>query len=220
MGLSGLERRLERLVEGAFARAFRSGLQPVELGRRMVRAMDAERSLDVHGRPIAPNHFTVRLAPEDHARFQEVDETLVRELAGAAREHAREERLAFLGRVGVELVLDERLRTGRFEIEATYSQTASAGAAPARLVLPDGREIGLGDEPIRIGRLPGLAVVLNDPNTSREHAELAPSGDSYLIQDLGSTNGTRVNGVPVRRQLLVDGDEITIGATTMRFLVL
>jgi hypothetical protein len=220
MGLSGFERRLERLVEGVFAMAFRSGLQPVELGRRLVRVMDRERTLDVNGRPVAPNHFVVRLSAEDHQRFEAVSGALARELAGAAREHAREEHLGFLGRVGVELVRDDQLRTGRFEIEASFSQAATAGTAPARLVLPDGREVPLGDHPLRIGRLPTCEVVLNDPNTSREHAELVPAGDSYLVHDLGSTNGTRVNGVPVRRQELVDGDEITIGATTLRFLLL
>jgi hypothetical protein len=220
MGLSGFERRLERMVEGVFARAFRSGLQPVELGRRLVRVMDAERTLDIQGRRIVPNHFVIRLGPDDHARFDDVADALVRELAGAAREHAREERLGFLGRVGVELVLDPSLRTGRFEIDPSFSETATGGTSPARLLLPDGREITLADAPVRIGRLPECAVTLNDPNVSREHAELVPSGDTYLVHDLGSTNGTRVNGIPVRRQVLVDGDEIVVGGTSLRFLLL
>jgi hypothetical protein len=220
MGLSGFERRLERVVEGAFARAFRSGLQPVELGRRLVRVMDGERNLDVQGRPMAPNHFVFRLAPEDHERFGAVSEALVRELAGAARQHARDEGLGFLGPVGVELEVDDRLRTGRFEIDPSYSEQGGTASAPARLVLPDGREVPLGDAPVRIGRLPSCSIVLNDPNTSREHAEVAPSGDSYLIADLGSTNGTRVNGVPVQRHVLGDGDEITIGSSTLRFALL
>ena len=217
MGLSGFERRLERVVEGVFARAFRSGLQPVELGRRLVRVMDGERSLDVHGRPMAPNHFVVRLSPEDHARFEEVGDALVRELAGAARQHARDEGIGFLGPVGVELRTDPELRTGRFELDASYAGGGGTANPPARLVLPDGREVPLGDGPVRIGRLPTCAVVLNDPNTSREHAEVVPAGGSYEITDLGSTNGTKVNGVPVQRHVLGDGDHITIGVSTLRF---
>lgn len=217
MGLSGFERRLERLVEGVFARAFRSGLQPVELGRRLIRTMDAERNLDVNGKPIAPNSFVVRLAPEDHLRFASVSDALVRELAAAAREHAAEERIGFLAPVRVRLEVDERLRTGRFGIDASYSDQVQGGTTWAGLVLPDGREIPLGDQPVRIGRLPSCTVVISDANASREHAEVRPSGGSYVVADLGSTNGTRVNGVPIRSQVLADGDEVTIGATRIRF---
>jgi hypothetical protein len=220
MGLSGFERRLERLVEGAFARAFRSGLQPVELGRRLIRTMDAERSIDINGKPIAPNHFVIRLSATDHERFEDVADVLVRELATAAREHAREERVGFLGRVVVELVVDDRLRGGRFEIGASLADNAALGAPAARLLLPDGHQVPLSDGPVRIGRLPGCAVVLGDPNVSREHAELRPSGDSYTVVDLGSTNGTRVNGVPVSSRTLADGDEITVGGTVLRYLLL
>ena len=216
MGLSGFERRLERMVEGVFARAFRSGLQPVELGRRLIRTMEAERNLDVNGKPIAPNHFVVRLAADDHARFESVSDALVRELAGAARAHAGEERFGFLGPVSVELEVDDRLRTGRFAIDASYAEAATATAS-ARLLLPDGRKFFVGDAPLQIGRLPTCAVVVDDPNASRQHAEVRRSGEAYVVADLGSTNGTRVNGVPIRSQVLVDGDEITVGATTLRF---
>jgi hypothetical protein len=170
---------------------------------------------------MAPNHFVVRLAPEDEERFGAVSDALVRELAGAARQHARDEGIGFLGPVRVELQVDDRLGTGRFEIDSSYSEGGGGVAgAPARLVLPDGREVPLGHQPIRIGRLPTCAIVLNDPNTSREHAQLEPSGATYLLSDLGSTNGTRVNGVTVQRQLLDDGDEITVGASTLRFVLL
>ena len=59
VGLKGFERRLERMVEGVFARAFRSGLRPIEIGRRLVREIDDNRSVDVRGRTVVPNHFTV-----------------------------------------------------------------------------------------------------------------------------------------------------------------
>jgi len=58
MGLQGFEQRLERLVEGVFAKTFRSGLKPVEVGRRLTRDMDLHRTLGVNG-PLAPNHFSV-----------------------------------------------------------------------------------------------------------------------------------------------------------------
>src|SRR5215210_3119550 len=93
MGLQQFERRLERLVEGAFAKAFRSGLQPVEIGRRLPREMDLRRTVGVRGL-MAPNHFTVALSPGDLGRFESFSTSLVRELQAAVREHARQESYA------------------------------------------------------------------------------------------------------------------------------
>src|SRR5947208_16080217 len=96
MGLQQFERRLERLVEGVFARAFKSGLQPVELGRRLTREMDANRTLGVRG-TIAPNHFTFELAPSDFERFKTFEAALKRELADAAVQHGSDEGYAVVG---------------------------------------------------------------------------------------------------------------------------
>ena len=87
MGLQRFERRLERLVEGAFTKAFRSGLQPVEIGRRLVRELDAGRTVGVRGM-VAPNRFSVWLSAEDAERFAGFMDALQRELQDAVREHA------------------------------------------------------------------------------------------------------------------------------------
>ena len=100
MGLQRFERRLERLVEGAFNKTFRSGLQPVEIGRRFVREVDTGRTLGVRG-TVVPNHFVVRLSPEDAERFAGFTDALERELQDAVREHARDEGYHFVGPVDV-----------------------------------------------------------------------------------------------------------------------
>src|SRR5690606_11084549 len=100
------------LVEGVFSRGFRSGLRPIEIGRRLAREMDAHRTVDVRGRTVVPNHYTVHLSEEDFANFAEIGETLARELCDAAREHGRDEGYAFLGPVTVELVVDPQIRAG------------------------------------------------------------------------------------------------------------
>ena len=82
MGLQAFERRLERLVEGVFTKAFRSGLQPLEIGRRLVKELDAGRTVGVHG-VVAPNHFTVVLSPADYERFATFRDALASELADA-----------------------------------------------------------------------------------------------------------------------------------------
>jgi len=216
MGIRGFERRLERMVEGAFARAFKSGLRPVELGRRLVREMDDNRSVGVRGGTLVPNAFTVALSASDLEQFEGVQESLSRELGDAAREHARDEGYAFMGPVSVQLVVDERLRTGAFQISGRMME-GEGGTGAGSLVLPTGDRFPLTDSVISIGRHPESNMVLADPNVSRNHAEIRPQGEQYAVIDLGSTNGTRVNGVRVDKHVLQDGDEVAFGNTRMRF---
>jgi hypothetical protein len=215
MGLQQFEQRLERLVEGAFSKGLRGGLQPVEIGRRLTREMDLLRRVGVRGL-IAPNFFVVTLSPQDAERFRSFVDVLARELGDAARDHAKTENYSFVGPVEVEIHLGDDLRAGRFTVEAEVVEGAE-GLPAGSLVLPDGSRVLLESEPLLIGRLPECAVVLSDPNVSRRHAELRRQGADVVVADLQSTNGTRVNGVPIRERALDDGDEITVGTTTLRF---
>jgi len=204
------------MVEGTFARVFRSGLKPVELGRRLVREMDSNRSVGVNGERVAPNHYLIELAPEDAQQFADVRESLRRELADAAREHARDEGYSFLGPIGVELVVGERLRTGNFRITAGLRENES-GLAPGSLVLPDGERVVLGEAIVSIGRLGDSTLVLEDANVSRAHAEIRPHGTGFKLVDLGSTNGSLVNGERVGERHLRDGDVLEFGSIAIRF---
>jgi hypothetical protein len=215
MGLQQFEERLERLVEGTLAKPFRSNLQPVEIGRRLTREMDLHRRVGVRGL-IAPNAFAVTLAPADVERFSNFIDALSRELSDAAREHAKNEGYLFVGPVEVEIFEGSTLKSGRFTVEAEVREDADGGFL-AELVLSDGRRVQIGSEPLVIGRLPECGVVLADSNVSRRHAELRRSGDSVVLTDLGSTNGTRVNGAPVRERVLISGDEVSVGSTRLIF---
>ncbi|MCU4186115.1 DUF3662 and FHA domain-containing protein [Acidiferrimicrobium sp. IK] len=217
MGLQQFERRLERLVEGVFAKAFRSGLQPVEVGRRLTREMDLRRTVAPRG-TLTPNRFVVLLSPEDHDRFAPIEEELIAELVSQARDHARSENYVFIGPVTVTLDIDHGLSPGMCLVAGEMVRPA-AGAAS--LVLPDGRRVAIGNRPVTLGRLPECEVVLADPNVSRRHAEVRAGEDGgYVVRDLGSTNGTRRNGVIVNGvERLAPGDEITVGASTVRFEV-
>ena len=216
MGLKGFERRLERMVEGVFAGLFRSGLRPVELGRRLTREMDDHRTVDVRGRTVVPNHFAFELASDDYEQFADIADTLARELADAAREHARDEGYSFMGPVEVELLVTDGLRTGAFEVTSRMRQ-GEGGAGAGSLVLPTGERVPLGENTLTIGRIPEAHIVLADPNVSRNHAEIRPKGAGYVVVDLGSTNGSRVNGIRIQEHQLEDGDEISFGNTRMRF---
>jgi hypothetical protein len=215
MGLQQFEERLERLVEGTLAKPFRSNLQPVEIGRRLTREMDLHRRVGIRGL-IAPNAFVVTLSPADVSRFSNFIDALSRELSDAAREHARLEGYSFVGPVEVEIFEGGSQRPGRFTVVAEVREGADGGFL-AELVLPDGRRVSVGTEPLVIGRLPECGIVLQDSNVSRRHAELRRDGEGVVLTDLGSTNGTRVNGTPVREQILHHGDEVNVGSTRLIF---
>ncbi|MCU1378855.1 MAG: hypothetical protein JWN29_1838 [Acidimicrobiales bacterium] len=216
MGLKGFERRLERLVEGVFTRAFKSSLRPVELGRRLIREMDDQRTVNVQGNVAAPNHFTITLGPDDYAQFAEIEESLLRALADEARTHAREENYVFMGPVEVHLNKDADLGVGSFGLSARFKEGAG-GTAGGSVVLGDGRRFPLSDVPLTIGRATDATVRVSDTSVSRRHAEIRPSGGGWTVVDLGSTNGTRVNGAPITEHRLQDGDTVTVGDATMRF---
>lgn len=217
MGMQGLERRLERMVEGVFSRAFRSTLRPIELGRRLVREMDDGRTVDVKGRVVVPNVFAFRLSQADLTQFADIHDALVRELCDAAREYARDEGYAFMGPVQVTLTADPALKAGRFTLASRMQEGPGGGTGAGALVLPDGTRVPLTDAVVTIGRLPDCEITLADPNVSRRHAQVRPSGPGYVVVDLQSTNGTRVNGMVVGEHRLADGDVITVGNVRIRF---
>src|SRR5271170_3608493 len=133
MGLQKFEERLERLVEGTLAKPFKSNLQPIEIGRKMTREMDLHRRVGVHGL-IAPNVFSVTLSSADVDRFANFIDALSRELADAAREHAKVESYSFVGPVNVQIFEGTRLRAGRFAVTAEVVE-GSEGLSVAELVL-------------------------------------------------------------------------------------
>jgi hypothetical protein len=216
MGLQQFERRLERLVEGVFAKAFRSSLRPVELGRRLTREMDLRRTVGVRGETIAPNHFTIAVSTTDADQFASFEDALTRELEDAAREHARDEHYTFLGPVRVEIERDEGLTTGQFLLAGDVREGETRGPV-GTIVTADGTRLPVGTEPITIGRLPECDVVVSDPAVSRRHAEVRRRDGQFVVVDLDSTNGTRVNGTGIRERVLADGDEITVGGVAVRF---
>ena len=217
MGMQSFEHSLERMVEGVFSRGSRSSIRPVELGRRLLREMDDHRSIDVKGRRIVPNVFSVRLSARDHAAFIDIDEALNTELCETAREYARAERYHFMGPVIVEMMVDNGLKPGRFTISSRMKESGG-GVGAGALVLPSGERITLGQALVTIGRLPECTIPVNDNNVSRHHAEVRAAGSAFVLVDLGSTNGTNVNGVRIQGERgLVDGDIVSVGSTHLRF---
>jgi len=178
--------------------------------------MDDQRTVNVQGNVAAPNHFTITLGPDDYAQFAEIGESLSRALADEARTHAREENYVFMGPVEVHLNNDPDLGVGSFSLSARFKEGAG-GTTGGTLVLAVGGRVPLGGGPVLIGRATDATVRVGDSSVSRRHAEVRPSGDGWMLVDLGSTNGTRINGVPITEHRLEDGDTIAVGDATLRY---
>lgn len=201
-------------MEGAFSKAFRSGLQPVEIARRVAREMDDRKSVGVRG-VIAPNRFTVWMSADDRARFDGLEAALAREVADYAREHAREEAYHFVGPVAIEMETDDGMKKGELFVDAEVDD-AGVGLAGS-LVLEGGERTPLTNQTVVIGRADECDVTLSDSKVSRRHAEVRPGPEGYRLLDLGSTNGVEVNGKQVTEHALVDGDRIRLGDAVLRF---
>lgn len=216
--LDRFERRLDRMVNGAFARAFKSEVQPIEIASALQRECDDKAALVSRGRTIVPNSFTVELGVRDHDRLAGYAEPLTDELAGMVREHVGEQGYAFVGPVSISLDRDEALETGVFRVRSE----AVPGAMPEEPLLPGVRlEIAGVPHPLVrdisvIGRGSEADVRIDDPGVSRRHAtiNLRPVP---TIADLGSTNGTLVDGSRIDQAELVDGSVIVLGSTTATF---
>ena len=296
MQLQSFEQGVERMVGGVFQRAFKSSVRPIHIGRKLIRAVDAERTVDAAGKAVAPNVFVVHLNEKDRAAFGDLEKPLVAELVGAAEEYAKSESYSFLGEVQVSLLTDAALKSGRFEVEASVKAGVSEPSAPvapasvvvepsaeppaasiipsveipvvvppvvvppvitpptiatpsipplptlggapsapaaapapvpalkATLTMGDGSRIALRPGVISVGRSAESTIPLNDTNVSRRHAELRLRGEGadavWVLVDLGSTNGTLINGVKVNgEQVLRKNDAIVFGATKARYEV-
>jgi hypothetical protein len=222
------EKKVEGAVSGAFARAFKGDVQPVEIAARLQRELDAEAKLLSRDKRLVPNEFIVRLSQHDHDKLAPYATTLNAELATALRSHARETGYVFNGPVKVVFELDSSLPTGRFTVdsEAVAGITPRSGRASetsinrAPLVLEvNGTRHPLQPPGLVIGRGTEADLRINDPGISRRHAQIRVNTAGPQVQidivDLGSTNGITVDGQRVQQAALQEGSRIEIGSTRM-----
>jgi hypothetical protein len=243
--LRSLEEKIEGLVEGAFSRAFKTHVQPVELARKLAKEMEEHKTVSV-SRVYVPNHYVVFLSPDDREQFQSYEVALKKELSDYLLERARGEGLALVTRPQIEFKTDERLNLGEFGIQAqllgqpegdkeppqadyghTMVYTPDKATPPPRdfmerprgrgYVTVDGKRHMLAGERMTIGRSRECEILIDDPNVSRRHAEVRKTIEGWMIADLGSTNGVKVNGKRVHEEVLRPGDKITLGLVELEF---
>lgn len=222
--LQRFERRLEGLVEGAFARVFRGGVEPVEVAKALQREAEDKKAISSH-RTLVPNDYVVELGKTDAAKLLPYEVPLGAELASMVREHAAERRWSFVGPVTVRLEQHDDLDTGVFRVRSQVTEgdldpvptTTTQGQPRLRVLNGAGaqNEIPLTRDVLVIGRASTADIRLDDTGVSRQHAEVRREGDDVVVVDLGSTNGTSVNGRGVERARLTPGDRIECGRTVL-----
>ncbi len=231
-GLQNFERRLEQMISGAFARAFRSAVQPVEIAAGLQRECDNNAQILSRDRRMVPNVFHVELSQPDMDRLSPEDTALAGELATQVKDHAEAQSYVFPGPVRIEFEVAEDLTTGRFRIRSknqarvtgssTHTQARRARATlevngTRHPILPPGLVIGRGTE---------ADVRINDPGVSRRHVEFTidvsrgEDNPRLAVRDLGSTNGMLVDGHRITHTAVHDGTTVKIGNTTMTVTII
>ncbi|MFH5821371.1 FhaA domain-containing protein [Georgenia sp. AZ-5] len=222
--LDRFEKSVEHVVSAAFAKAFRSEVKPVELASAVRREMDDRAAVVSRGRTVVPNEFVVELSPGDMEQIEQWGaDTLAEEIAGAATEHAASQRYSFVGPVEVTFAEDDSLTTGRFKVRSASRRGAvapatSSVASPRHPIVDiDGQRYLLTGPVTVIGRGSDADIIVDDSGVSRRHLEIRVTPAGVIATDLGSTNGTFVEGHRIDAATLVDGNTITIGRTRIMF---
>jgi hypothetical protein len=224
--LQKFEQRLEAMVSGAFARAFRSAVQPVEIAAALQRECDNNTQILSRQRRMVPNDFHVELSQPDLDRLAPYDSALVKELTTQLQEHADKQSYVFAGPVTIAFATADDLTIGRFRVRSQAHASVVSNATHtqvrrARAFLDvNGTRHPLQAPGMVVGRGTEADLRINDPGVSRRHVEFlvndAVAGDIRIsVQDLGSTNGMLVDGHRISSTALHDASEVKIGRTTM-----
>lgn len=215
--LDSVERGLERAVNGAFARTFRSGVQPVEISAALKRELDIGSVIVDRDRVLAPNSFVVRVGDADADRLARMGGTLERELVAVVAKHAKRQGYQLLGDPSVVIERDSSLTTGVLQIDAAQVEGSVSWVA---VIEVDGVRHPLRKGTTIVGRGSEADIRVTDGAASRQHLQLIWDGTAGIARDLGSTNGTKINGQRFREAALSPDTVFTIGQTQLTFRLL
>lgn len=278
--LDRFERGIERVVNGAFAKAFRSQVEPVELAGALRKEADARAAVVSRGRTLTANSYTVELSSNDFERLTPIFDELKTDLRQVVGEHAVEQGYSFVGPVTVELTVASDLDTGVYRVLAgTERPDGSPAAQPANRggydpvsranpIVPEAYEqsrrreanptppptaappaqapassnhpnserparrqpaahftVSVGSRSYRLGQgstifgrsSSSADIVIDDPGVSRRHFEVTVDGSHAQASDLGSTNGTLLDGKRISKVNVTDGTVLQAGDSSVVF---
>ncbi len=213
--LDSFERGLERAVNGAFARTFRSGIAPVEITAALRKELDTHASPVARDRVLVPNHFVVRMSPEDHTAMTALGDGLIDELGELLTTYAAQQRYQMVSPPVIVLEPDASITVGLLDVRSSSERVEVSWAPVLEL---DGNRHPLGARTV-IGRGSEADITVDDTGISRKHLEIVWDGRRAEARDLGSTNGSTLNGARLTRAVLPNESVLQIGRTRMVFRV-
>ncbi|MGL4340312.1 MAG: FhaA domain-containing protein [Rhodoglobus sp.] len=215
--LDSFEKGLERAVNGAFAKTFKSGLQPVEITSALRKELDTKAAVVSRDRILVPNTFTVFLSHTDYERMTGIGPTLIDELCQLMQQHATAQRYSFSGGISISLAEDSRLSQGMIEVE---SVNVKGNVSWTPVLDINGKRHPIKHSRTIVGRGSDATITVDDTGISRKHVEILWDGTRAEVSDLGSTNGSLLNGKRVSHAPLPPDSVIDIGRTRIVFRVL
>ncbi len=215
--LDSFEKGLERAVSGAFAKTFKSGLQPVEITSALRRELDTRAAVVSRDRILVPNKFSVHLSHVDYDSMIGLGQTLIDELTALVQQHAAAQHYSFAGGISIKLAEDSTLSQGMIEIQSVNVKGTVAWTPVLEI---NGTRHPITHSRTIVGRGSDATITVDDTGISRKHVEILWDGAKAEVNDLGSTNGSLLNGHKVSRAPLPPDSVIDIGRTRIVFRVL
>ncbi|MHA6669747.1 FhaA domain-containing protein [Homoserinimonas sp. A447] len=215
--LDSFEKGLEKAVNGAFAKTFKSGLQPIEITSALRRELDTNAAVVARDRILVPNRFVVRLGQTDYQRMTGLGDTLIDELTQLVQQHAAAQHYQFAGGISIKLSQDASLSEGMIQVD---SENVKGAVTWTPVLDINGKRHPITRSRTVIGRGHDADITVDDTGISRKHVEILWDGSRAEVNDLGSTNGSELNGARITRAPLPTDSVISIGRTRIVFRVL
>jgi hypothetical protein len=214
--LDNFEKGLERVVNGAFTKTFKSELQPVEISGHIRAEMDSKASILSRDRILAPNTFTVSLSVPDFKRMAALGDSLIEELTELATKHAKKQGFQFGAALAIKLVEDSTLNLGQVSVRSNTQNHQIEWMATLEV---NGQRFMLKVGQTSIGRDVTADIQIQDTGLSRVHFAIIWDGRNAAVKDLKSTNGTRIAGRPISEVAISNDTQIQAGSNTFVYKV-